>query len=72
MQFILHKANISDSEVAIIDIDKKDLVREAEDIVRDIEGHFITRVDLFVAYLILTEPTTRLLFNKAKEIIENE
>lgn len=64
VQFIMRKANITLSDVHSIEIPKRDLAGKAFTIVKELEGSFVTSMDIFVAYLLITEPQTQLLFNK--------
>ncbi len=64
VQFILRKANITPQEVPIIEVQKRDIAGKAYEIVKEMEAKFVTSMDIFVAYLVLTEPQTHLLFNK--------
>src|SRR5258706_1986967 len=69
IRFLLEKATISKEELQLIDLDKKDLVRKAFEIVQKIDGKYITTKDLMSSYLLLTEEKTKLLFSKKlKEI----
>src|SRR5258706_15043461 len=54
-KILLEKATISKEELQLIDIDKKILLEKAFEIVKKIDGKYITTVDLMSAYLFLTE-----------------
>ncbi|MBI5122712.1 ATP-dependent Clp protease ATP-binding subunit [Candidatus Roizmanbacteria bacterium] len=60
----LEKANIAVNEVKLIEVKKEDLSVHAVEIARMHNGKFVTILDLFIAYLALTEKETKLLFNK--------
>lgn len=62
--FILTRANIATQEINLFDILKDQLMNEALNIVKKIQGSYITTMDIFVAYLLLTEAQTKLLFTK--------
>ncbi len=64
VRFILKKANIQITEIPIIDISFNEIAKKAFDIVEELDGSFITMMDLLVAYLLITEPQTQFLFNK--------
>lgn len=64
VQFLLHKADIAKSDIQYLDIDKKQLDTYALEVAKSIQGTFVTPVDLLVSYLFITEPHTKLLFNK--------
>ncbi|MCL6096751.1 MAG: ATP-dependent Clp protease ATP-binding subunit [Patescibacteria group bacterium] len=62
--FILEKAGISPKEIQFTDIDKKELANYALELVKTLKGKYITTMDLFAAYLLLTEDKAKLLFSK--------
>lgn len=64
IQFIFTKAHINVNELPVMEIGKEQIAKKAFEVVLDLHGDFITRMDLFVAYLLLIEPQTRLLFGK--------
>jgi len=64
IQFLLLKSNISKKEIPQSDITKEQILQEAAGLVKELEGKFITTMDLCAAYLLLTEPTAKLLFTK--------
>lgn len=64
VKFIMQKANISKEDIPKIVISKEEIAQKAYDLVKNLHGDFITRLDLFIAYLLLIEPETKYLFNK--------
>lgn len=64
IKFLLIKADINKKEISLTDISKDDLLKKAFEIAKNLQGKQITTVDLVTAYLLLTEQTTKLLFNK--------
>jgi ATP-dependent Clp protease ATP-binding subunit ClpC len=62
--FILEKSGLSKKEIQFAEIDKKQLADYAMELVKTLKGSYVTTMDLFVAYLLLTEDTTKLLFQK--------
>jgi len=64
ISFILEKADISAKEIQFIDFDKKELADYSLELVKTLKGKYITTMDLFAAYLLLSEDKTKLLFNK--------
>ena len=64
IQFILHKANIGQNELPALDFLKEALVKEAVLIAQKSGGTYVTTIDLFAAYIILTEGKTKILFAK--------
>ncbi len=64
IEFMLKKADISKKEIEFIDLDKKELAEYALELVKTLKGNYITTMDIFAAYIILSEDKTKLLFNK--------
>lgn len=73
VQFIVSKINAQAKEVQIIEVKREELISKAFEIAKELNATFVTTMDLFVAYLMLTEPSTKLLFSKKirKEDINN-
>lgn len=63
-KFILEKAVIDRKELVAKDISINDLSDKAFEIAKAQKGKFVTTADLITAYLLLTEPQTKLIFNK--------
>lgn len=61
--FCVH-SQIQKSEVQILDCDHAGLFAQAVTVARQRNGSYITPVDLFAAYLLMTEEKTKLLFAK--------
>lgn len=64
IRFILNKSNIQKKEVPFINIDKKELLNGAFMLAKEIGAKFVTTMDLFASYILLTEDQTKLLFSK--------
>lgn len=64
VRFIMQKANIGKEDLPKVVVNKEEIAKKAFELVKDLNGSFITRMDLFVAYLLLIEPETKYLFNK--------
>lgn len=64
VEFILTKAVIEKKELSFFDISKNELAQRAFQIANERNGLYVTTVDLFAAYLFLTEKDSKLLFNK--------
>ena len=65
IQFILEKAAIDRKELKLFDISKEDLSKKAFTIAKEMAtAKFVTSMDLFASYMLLTEEKTRLLFSK--------
>src|ERR1035437_137308 len=62
--FMLEKSDILASEIQFIEIEKQDLANYAFELAKNLKGKYITTMDIFAAYLLLTEDKTKLLFNK--------
>lgn len=62
--FMLEKANVLVKEVQFIEIEKQDLANYALELSKTLKGKYVTTMDIFAAYLLLTEDKTKLLFNK--------
>ncbi len=64
INFMLEKADIAKKEIKFIDLDKKALADYALELVKILKGNYITTMDIFAAYVILSEDKTKLLFDK--------
>lgn len=64
VHLFLQKCNIVRREITPADVDKNQLLNKAVEIVKQEGLPFVATIDLFVAYLLLTEKTTKLLFKK--------
>jgi len=62
--FMLEKSDISAKEIQFIDINKMDLANYAFELAKQLKGKYVTIMDLFAGYLLLTEDKTKLLFDK--------
>ncbi|MCL5434993.1 MAG: ATP-dependent Clp protease ATP-binding subunit [Patescibacteria group bacterium] len=62
--FMLEKSGISAKEIQFPEIDKKELADYALELVKTLKGKYVTTMDLFAAYILLTEDKTKLLFSK--------
>ena len=63
-QFILKKSAIESKELVLKEVSLSDLANIAFETARQQKGKYVTTGDLITSYLILTEPETKLLFNK--------
>ncbi len=64
INFILNKADLTSKDVMLVSIDTKILASKSLEVARGVNGKYVTSMDIFVAYLILTEDKTKFLFNK--------
>ncbi len=64
VSFILAKTDGVNKEVTFLDVDKKELSDNAFKLSKELNGKFVTTMDLFVAYVFLTEEKTKFIFNK--------
>jgi ATP-dependent Clp protease ATP-binding subunit ClpA len=62
--FMLEKADILAKEIQFPDIKKQDLANYALELAKTLKAKYVTTMDIFTAYLLLTEDKTKLLFNK--------
>lgn len=60
----MHMTNIKPSELKLTDIQTKILATSAFEVTKTFHGKYITTFDIFIAYLILTEPQEKLMFAK--------
>jgi ATP-dependent Clp protease ATP-binding subunit ClpA len=66
--FVLERIGITKDQLAKEEIAQDVLLQKAAELAQGAKGVFITSVDVFVAYLMLTEASTKLLFkNELKE-----
>lgn len=63
-KFIMQRAFITKNEIVSNEITLDNLLVEAATVAMQVHGTYITTMDLLVAYLLLTEEKTRLLFKK--------
>jgi len=63
-EFILKKSAIEKKELINKEISLADLSNSAFEIAKKQKGKYVTTADLISAYLLITEPETKLLFNK--------
>lgn len=64
IKLILQKAAITEKEFVFSDVPKDLLAHSAFDVSKTFKGKFVTTIDVFVAYIFLTEKDTKLLFAK--------
>lgn len=64
VQFIVSKIDSDSKEVSVLELNKDRIAEEAFALAKMLNGNFVTTIDLFAAYLLLSEPQTKLLFNK--------
>lgn len=64
VQFILEKAILVPTEVTLLEISKEELFTSCLQTVEKVNGTYITEMDVFISYLLITEQHTRLLFSK--------
>lgn len=73
VRFIVQKADGNVKEIALFEVNVTKLLEKAFDLTRSLKGVYITTMDIFVAYLLLTEESSKFLFSKKlkEEDIEN-
>lgn len=65
IQALLQKAEITKQELVLQDLSQDELAKKAFVVAQEVKGTFVTTLDVMVAYLLLTEEKTKLLFNKS-------
>ncbi|MDP3987599.1 MAG: ATP-dependent Clp protease ATP-binding subunit [Candidatus Levybacteria bacterium] len=63
-KFILTKSNIVKKEIPSFDIPKEDLLIYAFNLAKNSNAKFVTTMDIFASYFLITEQQTKLLFSK--------
>lgn len=64
VKFMLLKVDIKKEELKQVGINPDDLAKYAFDLVKNLKEDYVTTMDVFASYLLLTEDQTKLLFNK--------
>ena len=64
VKFILHKSAINRKEIQNISLNLEEVTDFAFEQIKRNNGSYVTSGDLFIAYLLLSEAQTKLLFNK--------
>lgn len=64
IRLFMQKANILEKDIAVNPVDVKTLASSAFEVAKTFHGKFVTTLDLFIAYLLLTEADNKLLFAK--------
>lgn len=66
--FVLAKTDSTQKDILLLELDKKLIADKAIALTKELNGKYVTTMDLFVSYLLLTEEKTKFLFNeKLKE-----
>lgn len=66
--FILQKAGVAKKDVQLLPLEREVLLKKAADVAKEVQSTCIMSMDILVAYLLLTEEKTKLLFaNELKE-----
>ena len=64
VEFILQKGNFLEKDITLIDIPKESLANLAFENCKNMNSKYVTTMDIFTAYLLLTEEETKILFKK--------
>lgn len=64
VKFVLQKANLQEKDMSFIDIPKESLANLAFENCKSRNSKYVTTMDIFAAYLLLTEEETKILFKK--------
>lgn len=63
-KFFLRKSVIEAKEIPIVEISMEEISKKAFETALKLGGKFVTSTDVLTSYLLLSEPMTKLLFNK--------
>ena len=64
VMFILQKGNFLEKDISLIDVPKESLAKLAFENCKNMNSKYITTMDIFTSYLLLTEEETKILFKK--------
>ncbi len=64
IQFMIEKCDMSIKELQFIDVSYEELTRQSFLLAKKVGGTFVTTMDIFAAYVVLSESQTKLLFSK--------
>lgn len=64
ISFIVAKCDASEKEIPIKNVDKNELAKSAFELAKALNAKYVTTIDIFGAYLSLTESQSKFLFNK--------
>lgn len=64
IQMLFQKANIAKADLVFPEVTKEELAKKAFGITKSFQGTFVTTIDVFLAYLFLTEHENKLFFKK--------
>ncbi len=62
--FMVYKMDTDPNEIQVLDFNREELVKKAFEIAKQVNGRYVTTMDLFAAYLLITEKTSEFLFSK--------
>ena len=62
--YVLQKGNFLEKDISCIDIPKESLAKLAFENCKNMNGKYVTTMDIFTAYLLVTEEETKILFRK--------
>lgn len=64
IKFIIKKSDFGEKEITFAEVSKVDLANNALSLVKEMEGKFVTTMDIFAAFILINEPSSKLLFSK--------
>ncbi len=64
VKWMMTKLGSTKPEIPLVEISKESLIDQAFEIAREAGGQFVTTMDVFAAYVLLSEPTTHFIFEK--------
>ncbi|MGH7203622.1 MAG: AAA family ATPase, partial [Candidatus Levyibacteriota bacterium] len=70
IKLVMQKANITQKDIVLSDVAKDVLAESSFATAQTFKGKFVTTLDVFIAYLLLTEKDTKLLFTKQLKIAD--
>ena len=70
IQFIIAKSGGTKKDVHFLEVDREEFIKNAFNLAKEMNGKFVTTMDLFVAYLLLSEGKTKFLFKKKLKPID--
>lgn len=64
VNFMVEKADSFSKDIMQVEADTKLISQKAKELAKELNGKYITTMDLFAAYLLVTEEKTKFMFNK--------
>jgi len=64
IKFIIAKSDVTEKDISFTDVEKQTLIKNALDLAKEANGKYVTTMDLFTSYILLSEEKNKLMFNK--------